>query len=159
MAEIERWTVAMRTAYEWVWDAYEKGWGSGQTYNLYTRAGGQIRKQDCLRLWHVVDDITKAGERAGRLPGDMPLPAGSYTPVDFDYQRKFIMIAEVRYTDPLTGKPLTGRITVESDSPQSLNQVTRDVGQMIEMSSKCTHGGEYKIIRIWPIKRLKDFAE
>jgi hypothetical protein len=93
----------------------------------YRGGGGSIRTQD----WYTLTTLAKDAEAHGNLiqgqPWDTPIPEAAYTQVDIDYEKEFVAVADIAFTDMIEQELVRRQITVEFDEEKTWDEIEEDI--------------------------------
>lgn len=144
-----RWTSAMRQTWGYVLSGIEGGLSGAENLRQYRAGGGAIRTQDFYSLRRSATEAYGTQDRAAGLPADMPIPGVAHTGVDWDYGKEYVVVAEMKGTDPVTGDHVTREITSMSDETHTLSEWEGAIMERNEDAEDASRTETPEIGRLW----------
>jgi len=155
MAPERRWTKSMRQAWEFALSTIERGLSGAAGLREYREGGGRIRTQSWYELVRLARRAYEMPEVLPRLPPEIPLPASAFTEVDYDYHRKYLVVAEWKGIHPETGEVVSGLVGVESDILLTLEEWESALEERAFEAEYAAPEAPFELGRMWFYRRAR----
>jgi len=127
----------MLGAWQYAVSTIEHGMTATAGYEDFRAGGGAIRTSDWYYLCGHARDSQASGDLVQGLPFETPIPSQSYTTVETDYGRKYVTVADLRYTEAATGQTVRRTVTIEDDEVRAWHDIESDIQDV---------GAEYGVV-------------
>jgi len=149
----QRWTVAMRESWQYALEAVETGLSGSAALRAFREGGGAIRTQDWYQLYRWAGDVMRSTEQADLYPRHRDLPESVFVPTDIDYREEYIVVAEVRWYDPATGRYVTRHVSAQDEYHKPVMDWISHLDVTLSRYGKSFADADVSLGRMWFLHR------
>lgn len=98
------------------------GWSANAMINEAKKLGVSFRRSEMLGMTRWATGLAKLEAAVRRAGGDELFPQYAMVPSDFRAARRYLIHAEIYFTDPVTGQEVTEHISFFDNTRKTKNQ-------------------------------------